>query len=631
MYPPLSDSLLRGVLNLLAGEDDFVFLETTRANDTDHYSLLFRKPLERLQFRAGDDVATFFDRIAGHQEQGCYLAGWFAYEFGYLLEPVLAGNRQAEGRQLLVELGVYNEPHIYDHRSGSFSGAGPWGAGDGGPQGRYRLDNLRLNMDRDRYLAAITAIKQYIEAGDTYQVNFTLKLLFDFVGSAEAFYETLRRSQSVAHSAYLRSGEHRLLSFSPELFFRKSGERCSVRPMKGTVQRGRTCEEDAAQGEWLRNDIKNRSENVMIVDLLRNDLGRVCRMGSVQTDSLFDLETYESLHQMTSAIQGRLRPEVGLAELFRALFPCGSVTGAPKIRTMEIIRELELAPRGVYTGAIGYLAPNGDAAFSVPIRTVALEGQQGEMGIGSGVVYDSDPVGEWEECKLKGHFLTAPRPPFLLIETLLRSPEEGYRLLDLHLDRLARSAAFFGYPFTRTEAAELLAAEPWREADGGAERVRLTLAKDGAMAVTATACAMPQPFNSAPPAAVGELPKILFSPEAVDSQSVYLYHKTTRRELYDAERQRAVAAGYYEVVFVNERGEVSEGAITNIFVRKEGRLLTPKVACGLLAGVLRQYLLRGDGGEPVVEAVLTREDLQTAEAIYVGNSVRGLVQVSLSD
>ncbi len=631
MYPPLSNTALVDLLGFLAGEDDFVFLETTRANDTDHHSLLFRKPVASLRFRFGDDVADFFRQVAGWQQRGNYLAGWFAYEFGSLLEPSLS--LDGDGLDLplgtlLVELGVYGEPHLYDHRLQSFSGAGPWPLAEEQGQDDYQLDNLRLNMHRDDYLEAIAKIKGYIEAGDTYQVNYTLKMLFDFAGSPEALYSTLRRNQSVPHGAFLRSGQRQILSFSPELFFRQGGEICSVRPMKGTVRRGRTCEEDALKSQWLQSDEKNRSENVMIVDLLRNDLGRVCRLGSVKTDSLFDVETYESLHQMTSTVHGQVPPEVGVAEMFRALFPCGSVTGAPKIRTMEIISELEMAPRGVYTGAIGYLAPGGDAVFSVPIRTVTLNDGQGEMGIGSGVVYDSDPVGEWDECKLKGRFLTHPQPPFLLIETILYQPGEGYWLLGFHLDRLARSAAFFGYPFSRSAIMSMLSAQPWVEGDGVAQRVRLTLAKDGGLAVAAVAGSLPEALDFNQAEKGGDLPKISFSKEAVDSQSPYLYHKTTRRELYDTERQLAVAAGDYEVVFVNERGEVTEGAITNIFIRKDGRLLTPKVECGLLAGVFRHFLLHG-GGEPVVEAVLSKEDLQSAQGIYVGNSIRGLVQVSL--
>lgn len=628
MYPPLSDNALRGLLDLLAGEDNFVFLETTRANDVDHLSLLFRKPVANLSFRNGDDVDLFFSRIADYQDQGFYLAGWFAYEFGMELDKALAGGK-VTGNELLADLGVYEGPHIYDHRRKAFTGAGQWPTNGRRGEAGYRLENLRLNLQQEEYLEAMAAIKRYIEAGDTYQVNYTLKMLFDFEGSVEALYETLRRNQSVGHGAFLRKGAKQILSFSPELFFRKSGDRCTARPMKGTVRRGRTCEEDAAICQWLRNDIKNRSENVMIVDLLRNDLGRVCRMGTIDADSLFDVETYESLHQMTSAIHGSLRPEVGVAELFRALFPCGSVTGAPKIRTMEIIRELEAAPRGVYTGAIGYFAPNGDAVFSVPIRTVALDGNKGEMGIGSGVVYDSDPQGEWEECKLKGRFLTDPRPPFELIETLLRKPGEGYWLLDYHLERLERSAEFFGCPFLRDEAENMLADWPWQDKNSP-QRVRLTLAKDGTMTITAADCGLPGAISFAQAAKAGELPAICLCERPTDSQSVYLYHKTTNRDFYNREREQAVAAGCFDAVFINERGELTEGAITNIFVRKDGKIVTPPVTSGLLDGVFRRFLLEGGGGGPVFEEVLTARDLEDAEEIYLGNSVRGLIRVRLA-
>ncbi|MDH5297813.1 MAG: aminodeoxychorismate synthase component I [Desulfobulbaceae bacterium] len=629
MHPPLSDVSLSALLDFLAREEVFVFLETTRAKGDECRSLLFREPVAMLRCTGGDSAGDFFAEARGYLARGHYLAGWFAYEFGYLLEPSLAGLGWVGQPPLLAELGVYNEPHVYDHRSSSFSGRGPWPTTPGGgAPGEYRLRNLRLNQQQQEYLAAIQRIKQYIAAGDTYQVNYTLKLLFDFSGSAEGFYQTLRRNQSVAYGAYLRNGLHRLLSFSPELFFRKKGERCTVRPMKGTARRGRSCEEDAAIAAWLRADAKNRSENVMIVDLLRNDLGRVCTMGSVRTDSLFDVETYESLHQMTSTIHGRLRPDVGLAELFGALFPCGSVTGAPKIRTMEIIRELELAPRGVYTGAIGYLAPDGDAFFNVPIRTVVLDGGRGEMGIGSGVVFDSDPVGEWEECGLKGSFLTEPRPSFELIETLLWEPGQGYWLLDLHLARLARSAAFFDYPLDRQRLTARLAEAAEAFGPGSAQRVRLTLARDGGFCLAATPCGLPGARTFAEADVPAKLPRVTFADGAVDSRSPYLFHKTTRRELYDRERQLATAEGFYEVLFVNQRGEVTEGAITNLFVRLEGRLLTPPVDCGLLDGVFRRQLLSA-GQEPVAEAVLTREDLAAAEAIYLGNSVRGLVRVSL--
>jgi len=636
MYPPLSDAALRALLDFLAREEVFVFLETTRAGAGEARSLLFRRPRTLLRCASDDDPAAFFARAEDYLAQGFHLAGWFAYEFGYGLEPALAAAAWPGPPVLLAELGVYGEPHLFDHARGVFAGAGPWPGADAsvaaGPAADHRLDNLRLNLEREEYLLAIERIKQYIAAGDTYQVNYTLKLLFEFSGSAESLYQTLRRNQSVAYGAYLRHGDQRILSFSPELFFRKSGDLCTVRPMKGTVRRGRSSEEDGRLAAWLREDLKNRSENVMIVDLLRNDLGRICAMGSVGADSLFDVETYESLHQMTSTIHGRLRPGLGLGELFRALFPCGSVTGAPKIRTMEIIRELEREPRGVYTGAIGYLAPNGDAVFNVPIRTVRLAGGRGEMGIGSGVVFDSDPAGEWEECRLKGRFLTAPRAPFEIIETLLWRPGAGYWLQDLHLARLARSAAFFGYPCEAGAVAARLARQA--EGFGGetAQRVRLALAKDGTLTVAATPCEPPAVtcFAQVPPTAGAELPRVMVSERATDSRSAFFYHKTTRRELYDQERQRAIAAGFFEVLFVNERGELTEGAITNLFIRKAGRLLTPPVTCGLLDGVFRCHLLNQGGGESVAEQVLRREDLLAAEAIYVGNSVRGLVQVALA-
>ncbi len=631
MYPPLSDAALTALLGHLAGEDAFVFLETTRARENEARSLLFRRPVSFLRCTSTDDPAAFLDRAEELLSQGQYLAGWFAYEFGYLQEPALAPAVWPGPPVLLAELGVYDEPHVFDHAHGIFAGAGPWpGAGAAvDPPPSHHLANLRLNQTREAYLAAIARIKEYIAAGDTYQVNYTLKLLFDFGGSAESLYHALRRNQSVAYGAYLRHGDRRILSFSPELFFRRAGETCTVRPMKGTAHRGRTVEEDGRIAAWLCQDTKNRSENVMIVDLLRNDLGRVSTLGSVVADSLFDVETYESLHQMTSTVHGRLRPGLTLAELFAALFPCGSVTGAPKIRTMEIIRELEFEPRGVYTGAIGFLAPDGEAVFNVPIRTVMIDGSRGEMGIGSGVVFDSDPDGEWEECRLKGRFLTEPRPPFELIETLLWRPTDGYWLLERHLGRLARSAAFFGHACDPAAVTARLARAAQGFDPALPHRVRLTLAKDGTVVVAATPCELPRVTDFATlSSATTPLPRVVISPRATDCRSVYLYHKTTCRSLYDEERQRATAQGFFEVLFANEQGELTEGTITNLFVRKDGRVLTPPVSCGLLDGVLRQQLM-ASGAEPVTEAVLRREDLAAAEAVFVGNSVRGLVRVEV--
>ena len=641
---PFTDKTLHSLLTGLAGNESFVFLESTRITSENHLSYLFLEPVARLVCNKGNDPADFFRLAQEKLEQGFFLAGYFGYEFGYMLEPSLAKSFRSRpfpgntrGSLPLADLGIFNKPHIYDHLNESFKGSEfcPEGT-EPGAGATFTIDNLLLNLEREEYLEAINRVKSYIESGDTYQVNYTLKLLFDFAGSIPEFYSSMRRNQSVSYGGLIKNGDTAILTFSPELFFRKKGHQIHVRPMKGTMLRGRTNAEDREFADFLHHDIKNRSENVMIVDLLRNDLGRLSRMGGVSVQSLFDVETYETLHQMTSSIRGEMNCPVSLEKMFKALFPCGSVTGAPKIRTMEIIRELEVEDRGVYTGAIGYISPDGDAVFNVPIRTVVLQGDKGEMGIGSGIVWDSDPEGEWEECLLKGRFLTKPAPEFKIIETILWHPESGYWLHDLHLARLKGSADYFFYPF---ELEQIKAELDKLEEDFGnylslnSQRVRLTLSKQGELELTFTElsdCSVPE-IN---PAVIlklddaGDFPRVIFSRRNTDSHSPYLYHKTTLRRLYDDERTQATAKGYYEVLFVNEKGEVTEGSYTNIFLLKDGKFLTPRVSCGLLPGVLRNYLLQ-EFPELVVESSFTRKDIEQADAVYVGNSVRGLVRVKI--
>jgi para-aminobenzoate synthetase/4-amino-4-deoxychorismate lyase len=639
---PFSDKALHSLLSGLAGNESFVFLESTRVTPENHLSYLFLDPVEKLVCNDGDDPANFFRQAQERLEQGFFLAGYIGYEFGYMLEPILAKSyilRSAPDNTRaclpLADLGVFNKPQVYDHLKESFKGNESWPGGtEPEPEETFTIDNLFLNLEREEYLEAIRRVKAYIEAGDTYQVNYTLKLLFDFAGSIPEFYCSLRRNQSVSYGGLIKNGDTTILTFSPELFFRKKGNQIDVRPMKGTMVRGRTNSEDRDFADFLHNDIKNRSENVMIVDLLRNDLGRLSRMGGVNVQSLFDVETYETLHQMTSSIRGEVNGSLSVEEMFKALFPCGSVTGAPKIRTMEIIRELEAEDRGVYTGAIGYISPDGEAVFNVPIRTVVFQGDKGEMGIGSGIVWDSDPVGEWEECILKGRFLTQPVPEFKLIETMLWYHQSGYWLLDLHLERLVESAGYFSYPFEleKIEAGLHELAEGFRNnASVKNQRVRLTLSRQGEIELT---------YSELPEGSLPEitpekilkleeskgLPAAVFSSRNTDSHSPYLFHKTTLRKFYDDERTQAVAKGFYEVLFVNEKEEVTEGSYTNIFLQKDGKLLTPPVSCGLLPGVLRNHLLH-EYPDLVEEASFTRKDIEQADAVYVGNSVRGLVRV----
>lgn len=631
MGHPLPDAVLSQILARLAIEEEYVFLETTRRTAEENRSLLFLKPAGHISCSAGDDPVRFFHQAEEALAQGFHLAGWMAYEFGFLFEPVLKKKLAALADRPLARFGVFPAPLVFDHRTGEWDHGTPWPPlSSAGPADQgFAVRGLRPNMDQADYITAIRRIKEYIEAGDTYQVNFTLKLLFSLDGSPEALYEALRRNQSVSYGACIRWGDQRIMSFSPELFFRKDqAGRCTVRPMKGTIRRGRFRQEDEKLALFLQNDGKNRSENVMIVDLLRNDLGRVCTAGSIAVPSLFDIETYETLHQMTSTVTGELARQTSLFTLMKALFPCGSVTGAPKIRTMEIIRELEAGPRGVYTGAIGHLAPDGQATFNVPIRTLHLVGNNGEMGIGSGVVHDSDPQQEWQECLLKGRFLTHPAPSCKLIETILWLPDLGYWLLDEHLERLTDSASFLLF-FHEREKIEAHLRDLAGSFTGLPRRVRLTLAKDGTIDCTVAECQAPATLPPVLPGRGGtNLPRVCFSPIPTDPASPYLYHKTTLRGLYDEERRKALAAGCYEVLFRNNRGEVTEGSISNIFLRRGDRLLTPPVESGLLNGVLRRHLL-SHPPLPMEETVLNRRDIEKADALFVGNSVRGLVQVRL--
>jgi len=618
----LNDQTIESLTCWLEQEDDFVFLESARVTEENYQSLLFSRPCDHLVCMPGDDATDFLDRADSLRRQGYFLAGWLAYEFGYLLEPCLhrfLPGRKSNQDKPLAMLAVYNDPLVYNHKSSLFSGGRGWPTAEA-DQASFSCTQLQPAVSRDQYLQAVQKIQEYISAGDTYQVNFTLHLDFHFQGSVAALYRSLRRNQSVSYGAWIRHDGRDILSFSPELFFAADPAGIRVRPMKGTMARGRTTAEDGQRRQQLCCDPKNRSENVMIVDLLRNDLGRLLHAGgggTVVPRSLFDVETYESLLQMTSTIDGipAADGQFSLHQLMTALFPCGSVTGAPKIRTMEIIHELEKQARGVYCGAIGYAGPD-KSCFNVPIRTLELSEGHGKMGIGSGIVADSDPQSEWEECLLKGNFLTRNEPDFQLIETLLWQPNEGFFLLDFHLERLFDSARYFHFTLDR-EAIRL----QLQGAVAGCrdnQRVRLLLHRDGRLEVTAV--------QFAADSVLSDLPQVVFSGKQVDPDNPYLFHKTTRRRLFDSEHSQAVDQGYFDVLFTNTLGQVTEGAIANVFIHRGDKLLTPPVSCGLLAGTYRRHLFEQGRA---VEQVLTVQDILNSDEVYVANSVRGLVRVQV--
>ncbi|RZU42094.1 aminodeoxychorismate synthase component I [Edaphobacter modestus] len=598
---------------LAAGSPDAVLLETSRFDEQNHHSYLFLNPIEAVSANTTDELHALFGWIETARQRGLHLAGYLAYECGYFLEHKLRRDSTpapATGDSLpLAWFGAYAQPFVFDHSVGDFLGPAPPAVPSVAPPEIF-VSEAALDIPQDEYTRKILAIKRYIEAGDTYQVNFTDSVTVSTHHDAAACLAVLSKTQPVAYGALLNVAGHHIVSLSPELFFRIRDGSIVTRPMKGTMPRGLDLAEDEQQMMRLEADEKNRSEHVMIVDLLRNDLGRICRMGSVHAHPLFAVERYRTLLQMTSTVSGELRPNLTFAHIFHALFPSGSITGAPKIRTMQIIHELERQPRGVYTGAIGHIAPSGDAEFNVAIRTLVLRDGIARMGVGGGIVADSDAASEYRECQLKASFLTRTAPQFQLIETMLFDGH-GMPYLPLHLDRLASSAAYFDFPFDRSAIESRIEELAASLALQQRFRIRLLLAANGEVTVSPTAITE----DSAPIT-------IRISPCRVNSGDLLLRHKTTQRELYDREYARASQDGFDEVLFLNEKEELTEGAISTLFVNLEGSLLTPPLASGVLPGVLRRHVLATELN--AAERPLTLDDLRSAEAAFLGNSVRGL-------
>ena len=590
----------------------FVLLDDNTGRGTP--SALYTEAVEIVRADSPEQVPGALARLEAAAGRGLHAAGFFAYELGYVLEPRLARLMPANRTVPLIWFGLFRAPRImrgaevHDWLSRRTSDT-------------PRLTDITHSWDGPAYEERFAKVAEYIRAGDVYQINLTLRARFKLEGSAVALYRELRQKQRVAYGGIIETGDLTILSASPELFIERSGQVITTRPMKGTAKREAGEAADALARHELSSDVKQRAENLMIVDLMRNDLGRIAEIGSVQVTDLFTVETFKTLHQMTSGVTARLQAGTKLADLLTAIFPPGSVTGAPKIRAMEVIGELEDSPRGVYCGAIGRISPDGHALFNVAIRTpVFLPCGNGEMGIGSGVVADSEGAREYAECLLKMKFLTDRVRMFQLIETLLfdrddavLKAEGGFAYLPGHLRRLENSARYFGFRYDREVVMAALSAEASSEASAR-QRVRLLLAEDGGITVTSTALG---------PADPGAVMKYVVSPTRLKAAEPFLFHKTTERQLYDREWQEFHdSAGADEVIYLNEAGELSEGSRTNIFVRRGDVLLTPPLSAGLLPGVLRAELIAEGRAK---EARLTLADLDGAE-VYLGNSVRGLVR-----
>ena len=593
---------------------------------------VFEEPVAVIRADAVGDVPAALAQMEERIGAGFHLAGYFSYELGHVLEPRLSDLLAPACPTPLLWFAVFTQPPR------EIAGEALERAWQ--PQRAY-AGPLEFEWDETAYAAKFAQVAKHIRAGDLYQANLSMRGHFPFLGDPRGLYLALRREGGGPYSAYLDDGTRQVLSFSPELFFdlRADGT-ITCRPMKGTAPRRppdpggsqlahkglpRAADDalDAQAHAALRASTKNRAENLMIVDLVRNDLGRVARTGSVEATRLFEIESYPTVHQMVSTVSARLRPGTSVHGLLQALFPCGSVTGAPKIRSTQVIRALEDSPRGIYCGAIGWFAPDRSAHFNVAIRTLTVTGDRGELGVGGGLVADSHAADEYAECRLKARYFVAARRPLKLIETL-RCEAGHYVRLELHLQRLEASAQVFHFPFDRdrvlaalsgtaTQTAPQTLNSPTRAQRAmPALRVRLTLDEQGQIEVHASGLA---PTSSPWRYVIPDQP--------LDSNDMLLRHKTEWRELPDTARERAAReSGCDEVLFRNERGELCEGSRSNLFLAIGDELLTPAASSGLLPGCLRHELLAEGRCR---EAVLTPADLEAADQVYFGNSLRGLI------
>jgi para-aminobenzoate synthetase/4-amino-4-deoxychorismate lyase len=579
----------------------FAFVDFPASRSRPAGSVLFAHPVDLLEAFRLEEVPAVLRGVDDAVSRGRHAVGFLAYEAAPAFDPALAA--WPAGHLPLAWFAIFDEARSVEHAATSSSAAASW----------------RPRTDRRAYADALTQVREAIARGDVYQVNHTIRLDVEIRGEPAALYRRLLAAQGPGYGARIHTGRHEILSASPELFFARDGDALLARPMKGTSRRGRWVEEDEARAEALAASPKERAENVMIVDLIRNDLGRIAITGSVDARSLFDVELRPTVLQMTSTVAATLRPGTSTADIFAALFPCGSVTGAPKIAATQLIARLEPDPRGVYCGAIGHVAPGGEATFSVAIRTLTIDHETGraEYGVGGGITWDSVPELEYDEVVAKAAILTADLPTFELLETM-RFEEGVFRRRERHLARLEASATYFGFDARALRQSAESALEDFARRAGTAPtaRVRLLVTADGAARIETGA------LN--PPFAVP--PRVALAPAPVRRNHRFLFHKTTNRRMY--ERARASAPQAFDVLLWNEEGELTEFTIGNLVVELDDGAWTPPRDCGLLAGTFRAELLEAG---VVRERVLRREDLVRAARVWLVNSVREWVEVQMAD
>jgi para-aminobenzoate synthetase/4-amino-4-deoxychorismate lyase len=569
--------------------------------------LVFREPKRFITAECPVDVPAALAALDDAVGAGDYVAGYVAYEAALGLDQAFRCQPPIEGLPL-VWFAVYGSVlHVRDLPRAD-------GASRAEGDDDYRFSEWQPAITREEYVEALDRIHGYIRAGDTYQVNFTHRLFADFEGDAFAFFANIYAAQRSARAAYVDTGDHAICSASPELFFSLSGNRLVSRPMKGTAARGCTWGEDLIMQDRLAESAKDRAENIMIVDMIRNDMGKLAVPGSVNVASCYDIERYSTVFQMTSTVESEW--EASVSDVMQSLFPCASVTGAPKFRSMEIIRDLEGDARGIYTGCIGYITPDRHAEFNVAIRTVVIDRRSGRAsyGVGGGIVWDSDPDSEFEECQTKARVLNERMHSFDLIETMRWDPDRGFFLFEEHMQRLFQSAAYFDFEFDEDQVQSVLR-RVCDQLPREACRVRTLMGERGDVRVEyGPLC------ESQGPVSLG------LAAVPVDKTVRYLYHKTSHREVYDA--ARASRPDCDDVLLWNEDGQLTESTFANVVIEKNGERLTPPVSSGLLNGTFRSHLV--DSGK-IREAVLTRDDLWSADNVFLINSVREWMEVRMAD
>lgn len=585
--------------------------------------LSFRHPQETLSTFEQTEVLDLLAEVEATVQQGIYAAGYVSYEAAAAFDSALSVHPPREGLPL-IWFGLFKTLEELDSESLDREPRPAPASSDlaDSPIAPLSWDP---SVSEGAYRRSLGEIFSQISAGETYQINYTFQLRSAFEGDPWNLFTALLSQQRQGYHAYIDTGSQVICSASPELFFSLDGESILCRPMKGTAPRGRTVEEDSEQARFLVNSPKERAENVMIVDMIRNDLGQIAVPGTVSTSSLFDIEKYETVHQMTSTVAAKTGGS--LSDIFQALFPCASITGAPKVRATQLIRDLEKSARGIYTGAIGFVLPSRSgrrAQFNVAIRTIHVDrrghtGSTASFGTGSGIVWDSDPSREYRECQIKALLLRQPEAEFSLLETMLFTPARGVRLRSRHLARLADSAVYFDFE-VNIHAVEEELDRVISNLSQQPARLRLTLDRHGRVSIDAQVVEpIPKVRGVRGPLKVG------WAKEPVDSTSKFLFHKTTCREVYTLALKHRPDCD--DVLLWNERGEVTESCRANLIVERHGRLTTPPLSSGLLPGTLRAELLQRGR---IHEQLITKEEIELAERVFLINSVRGWARVSLT-